>query len=537
MNDVTELITENLDIWTSSVQKKNGVGRGSSKKLDLYGIKKLRELILELAVRGKLIPQNPNDEPASVLLERIAAEKTQLIKDKKIKKQKDLPEFSSEVIPFEPPRGWEWVQLGKLIYLEMGQSPASKYYNQSGDGLPFFQGKADFGSEYPTVRYWCTVPTKYAYPNDILLSVRAPVGPTNLSNIECCIGRGLAALRPLCKSPSRFISILMSAFRPTLESYATGTTFAAVSKDNIENLVVVVPPLNEQHRIVEKVDELMALCDQLEQQTEENIDAHQTLVETLLGTLTQSLDADELEQNWNRITDQFDILFTTEESINLLKQTILQLAVMGKLVSEANEVRSYKVSQLVSFGPRNGLSPREEKYETGYRVLKLGATTKGFLNIDESKSVDISVASDSHLWIQKDDILIQRGNSAEYVGCNLHIENDLPNYIYPDLMMKVRVNENILPRFFSLSLASPGSRKQMWDKMTGTSGTMPKISKKVVENVSIRVPDIQTQERIIQRVDQLNSICDKLNQKIINMSNIKIDICNSIIKRTFSENN
>ena len=94
------LITEHLDIWTTAIEQKSSAGRGSSNKFSLYGIKKLRELILELAVRGKLVPQNPNDEPASVLLERIAAEKVQLVKGKKIKKPKVLPKSDFILISF-----------------------------------------------------------------------------------------------------------------------------------------------------------------------------------------------------------------------------------------------------------------------------------------------------------------------------------------------------------------------------------------------------------------------------------------------------
>jgi type I restriction enzyme S subunit len=109
---VEKLITQHIDTWTSALQTRSTAGRGSNGKIDLYGIKKLRELILELAVRGKLVPQDPNDEPASELLKRIAAEKADLVKQGKIKKQKPLPEISEEEKPFELPKGWEWVRLG-----------------------------------------------------------------------------------------------------------------------------------------------------------------------------------------------------------------------------------------------------------------------------------------------------------------------------------------------------------------------------------------------------------------------------------------
>lgn len=107
---VDKLITDHIDIWSSALQTRSTAGRGSNGKIDLYGIKKLRELILELAVRGKLVPQDPNDEPASELLKRIAAEKAELVKQGKIKKQKPLPEISEDEKPFELPEGWEWVR-------------------------------------------------------------------------------------------------------------------------------------------------------------------------------------------------------------------------------------------------------------------------------------------------------------------------------------------------------------------------------------------------------------------------------------------
>jgi len=112
---VNALITDNIDIWTSAIKKRNTTGRGSNKKIELSGIKKLRELILELAVRGKLVPQDASDEPASVLLERIAKEKSQLIADKKIKKPKVLPLFSIDEVDFDLPSGWAIAYIPEVV--------------------------------------------------------------------------------------------------------------------------------------------------------------------------------------------------------------------------------------------------------------------------------------------------------------------------------------------------------------------------------------------------------------------------------------
>lgn len=102
---VEKLITDHIDIWSSALQTRSTAGRGSSGKIDLYGIKKLRELILELAVRGKLVPQDPNDEPASELLKRIEKEREGLVKSRKIRKSKVLGPVDTSELPFELPRG------------------------------------------------------------------------------------------------------------------------------------------------------------------------------------------------------------------------------------------------------------------------------------------------------------------------------------------------------------------------------------------------------------------------------------------------
>ncbi|MCX9039045.1 restriction endonuclease subunit S, partial [Citrobacter portucalensis] len=128
-----KLITDHIDIWSSALQTRSTAGRGSNGKIDLYGIKKLRELILELAVRGKLVTQDPNDEPASELLKRIAAEKAELVKQGKIKKQKPQPEISEDEKPFELPEGWEWTRLGDIVKVSSGDGLTSSQMEVSGD--------------------------------------------------------------------------------------------------------------------------------------------------------------------------------------------------------------------------------------------------------------------------------------------------------------------------------------------------------------------------------------------------------------------
>jgi len=156
------------------------------------------------------------------------------------------------------PEGWSRVRLPEIADITMGQSPPGSTYNSHGEGLPFFQGKADFGERYPTPKVWCTQPKKIANPGDVLISVRAPVGPTNVADRKCIIGRGLVALSPLDGVPSEFLLFALRLQEPQISIGGTGSTFTAISKKDIEGIEISLPPLDEQKRIVAKVEELLA---------------------------------------------------------------------------------------------------------------------------------------------------------------------------------------------------------------------------------------------------------------------------------------
>jgi type I restriction enzyme S subunit len=333
-----QLITDNIDVWTSVIKKRGSQGRGSSKKTELYGIKKLRDLILELAVRGLLVPQDPSDEPASVLLEKIAAEKEQLIKIGKLKKQKPLTGIRVEEKPFTLPRGWVWVRFGNIYELEYGNN------------LP--QAKRSNTGEYPVYGSNGIVGTHNDYCIEkpcIVVGRKGSAGALNLNEGDGCWVTDVAySIVPPTDLLLSFVLIQLNTLG--LDSLGKGIK-PGLNRNEAYQLQLALPPEAEQPRIVAKVDELMALCDQLEQQTETSLTAHQTLVENLLNTLlnaaqsktisdsdhtstASSLTKDSFDQAWNRIAQHFDVLFTTEHSIDQLKQTILQLAVMGKLVPQ-----------------------------------------------------------------------------------------------------------------------------------------------------------------------------------------------------------
>ena len=574
MTTPAQLLTEHFDIWAAAVAAKSAAGRGSNRNVELYGLKKLRELILELAVRGLLAPQDPRDEPAAVLLKQIAAEKARLTKEEKIAIQKKLPPISEDEKPFKLPTGWIWTRLGDFIYLEMGQSPSSKYYNSEGEGIPFFQGKADFGDIYPEPRYWCICPQKFAYPNDVLLSVRAPVGPTNISNIECCIGRGLAALRPLAKTPTLFLLYLMRAFQNSLESFATGTTFAAVTKTHVENLLIPIPPLQEQRRIVAKVDELMALCDRLEQQQDANIAAHQTLVRVLLAALTGAAGRGAFEAAWTRIADHFDALFTTAESIAELKQTILQLAVMGKLVPQdpADEPASVLLKQiaaekakLVKAGKIKKQEPlppiREDEQpfqlpdgwawcrideislrvvdclhstpkfkETGRLCIDTNCIRPGIVIHEKIRFVDEETFQERNRRMKprKDDVLFSREGAL--LGIAVKVQDGL-DFCIGQRMMIFRLNDCVKSDYFERILNSQIIRSQYIHKITGAAS--PHLNIRDIVKLYVPLPPTEEQRRIVAKVDELMALCDRLHTRLAASQTTQRQLADAIAARNF----
>lgn len=156
------------------------------------------------------------------------------------------------------PSGWKTLPLDKIAVITMGQSPESKFYNNDGEGLPFFQGKAEFGKLFPQVRQFCSQPKKIVQPNEILLSIRAPVGPTNLAKVESCIGRGLAGIKPLSGIDHKFLLYQFKSLESWLSNQGTGSTFQAINKDFLSSLEFLIPSEATQHKIVAKLDSLLA---------------------------------------------------------------------------------------------------------------------------------------------------------------------------------------------------------------------------------------------------------------------------------------
>ncbi|WP_441257446.1 restriction endonuclease subunit S [Vibrio sp. Vf1514] len=589
---MNKLITEHIDIWTSTVKTRSTSGRGSSKKLELYGVKKLRELILELAVRGKLVPQDPNDEPASVLLERIAAEKALLVKEKKIKNPKQLPAISESEIIEGLPKSWELVRIGYMSILENGDR-SKNYPNKSvlvESGIPFVNAGHLVNSRineaemtYITQERFDLLRAGKFNDGDILFCLRGSLG-------KCAIvenfGIGAIASSLVIVKPEKSVipEYLLKFFESPLSlsnirKYDNGTAQPNLSASDLAKFVIPLPPLTEQHRIVAKVDELMTLCDQLEQQTEASIEAHQVLVTTLLDTLTNSADANELMQNWARISEHFDTLFTTEESIDQLKQTILQLAVMGKLVPQdpsdepaaellkriaeekAQLVKEKKIKKEKSLPPISedekpfelpngwewcrlgdlelsseaGWSPKcldTPRSEDNWGVLKVSAVTWNQYNPMENKELPNSLAPREHLEVQDGDFLISRANTADLVAKAVIVPNDSPTHLMmSDKIIRFRFSDKVSSHYINLFNNSQFARNYYSQVAGGTSSSMKNVSREQIKNLLICLPPVATQTAIIDIVGCFFDICEQLKQKVQENQITQFQLTDAIVEQ------
>ncbi len=305
------------------------------------GVARLRELILTLAVQGKLLPQDAKDEAASVLLKKIRAEKDRLIAEKKIRRLKPLDPIDESETGFALPSSWEWERLGNLGDWGAGATPSRSNSSYYGGDIPWFKSgelNADFISESEetvTDAALRNCSLRLNQVGDVLVAMYgATIGKTAILSVVATTNQAVCACTPFAGLLNTYLLLLMKALKPYFISIGAGGAQPNISREKVIATVIGLPPLAEQSRIVTRVEELMRLCDALEAKTRLEATQHEQLVRTLLSALTISTTPEELTDNWHRVATHFDLLLDRPEAVDALEQTILQLAVRGLLVPQ-----------------------------------------------------------------------------------------------------------------------------------------------------------------------------------------------------------
>lgn len=582
VNNVTEAIVQGFNIWIDAQGIKTK-GRGRSvDNISLEGIARLKDLILELAVRGKLVPQDPNDEPTSKLLKRIEKEKIKLIDEGIIKDEQPLPEIIEEEKRFELSTNWEWVRLGAISQInprnEIDKERVVAFVPMS---LITTSHTGEHGQEERT---WKEINKGFTHfaDGDIGLAKITPCFENSkavvFSNLKNGFGAGTTELhiaRPYGKTiDARYILINLKSpsYLKIGESKMTGTAGQKrVPKNFFSGHPIPLPPLQEQRRIVAKVEELMTLCEKLEKEQANNLKTHQLLVRTLLDRLIQAKNFNDLQTAWRRLATHFDTLFYTEDSIDQLMQTILQLAVLGKLVKQdlsdepaselikriaAEKEILVKDGKLKKEAPLPEIKEEEMLFELpkNWEWVRLGTicqiNPRNEIDNDLVVSfVPMSLITTSHAgehgheertWneINKGFTHFADGDIglAKITPCfensKAVIFSNLKNGFgagTTELHIARPYGKTINARYILINLKSPGYLKIGESKMTGTAG-QKRVPKSFFSEHPIPLPPLAEQQRIVSKVDELFELCNTLKNIIQSAEKIKASLSKAIVE-------
>jgi len=524
------------------------------------GIQKLRGLILELAVRGKLVPQDPSDEPASELLKRIAQERAHLEAEGVVKKSKAPTVVDEDEQRFSLPEGWLWVRLAAIGNIFNGNSINSDEKDSKfrrNDGLPYIATK-DVGYGLTPLDYenGVRIPEsegnfKMARAGAVFICAEGGSAgkKCGLSDRKVFFGNKLFANETFAGIPPRFVLYIYLSpfFREQFSAVMTGI-IGGVSIAKFVDIPIPLPPLAEQHRIVAKVDELMALCDQLEAEQADAASAHTRIVATLLGTLTQSTDAADLAANWQRLAERFDTLFTTEASIDALKQTILQLAVMGKLVpQDPNDEPANELLKRIQAESTADTNVRMRKKKPLPPVVDSEKPFEAPINWEWARLQDIiNVSSGDGLTSEKmaelGDIPVFGGNGVTGWHNKANVEKPTlvigrvgfycgsihltPSMAWvTDNALKVKFSErNVSLKFLFWLLRATNL------KGNESATAQPLVSGKCIYPIVVAIPPLAEQHRIVAKVDVLTALCDTLRADLATARQRQATLADTLIE-------
>jgi len=482
------------------------------------GVKRLRELVLQLAVRGKLVAQLESEGAGDDLLSRI--EEHRVRANQRVAKSDEAAKVEP---PFELPATWSWVRFGDIFDCRLGKM-LDKGKN-SGQPHRYLRnanvrwGSFDLSDVYEMRLENHELPEVTVRRGDLVVCEGGEPGRAAVwdNDEPFVIQKALHRARPRLVD-SRFyqIHLRLDCSSGRLSDLFTGATIKHLTGQALTKYLVVLPPLAEQHRIVARVDELMALLDRLEATRKTSDEVRRAARDAALAALRDAPDPEAVEASWNRIAHDMDALFTEPEDVSPLRQAIRQLAVAGALTGD--DVRHWASTTLGAVlvdGPTNGWSPKAVDHETPIKTLKLSATTKGYFDPTSFKYVEVDGDLDTRLWLKPEDLLIQRSNTPEYVGTSAVFDGPPRTFIYPDLMMRCRVAPAHDVRFVHLSLSAPDTRAWIRARASGTSQSMVKVNQGTVSSIPLNIPSRETQRRIVAKVDELMALCDDLEARLI----------------------
>ncbi|TYQ32088.1 restriction endonuclease subunit S [Pseudanabaena sp. UWO310] len=530
-------------------------------------VPKLRELILQLAVRGKLVSQDPNDEPASILIKKIQSVKDSI--KKRRTKNIEPPALLTDIeIPFKIPYAWQWARFSQVsICRDEERIPIEKSIRENHQGVYDYYGASGIIDKFDD----------YIFDKPLLLIGEDGANLVNRSTKIAFLAYGkywvnnhAHVIDSISIDCLKYLEVFINAI--DLKPFLTGTAQPKMSQSKMNSIPIAFPPLNEQKRIAEKVDKLMEWCDRLEKQQQQRRETCINLNRVALTQLTTAKTTDEFSDRWQKVRDNFDLLYSLPENVSQLRQTILQLAVMGKLVKQdpndepasillqrVKNKKDKKEKQLFDIDrqlmylnlPQNwswtrigslskaieyGTSHKADEFIDAVPVLRMNNIRNGKIVFENLKYLSDSIDDLPKLYLQNGDLLFNRTNSAELVGKTGLYRGENNKYTFASYLIRIALFlEDISPEFVNLAMNSNFYRQtQIAPEITQQCG-QANFNGTKLKNSIIPLPPLNEQKRIVAKVEEMMRLCDGLEAKLKEAETNRQKLLESGIRKVLSQ--
>jgi type I restriction enzyme S subunit len=557
----------------------------------------LKGLILKLAIQGKLTDnwrsENPEIESASKLLEQLKVEKEKLIKEKKIRKEKPLLNIKKDDLINNLPNKWITVRLGEIGDWGAGSTPLrsnSLFYDgeinwfKSGE---LNNGIIDYESNEKITEFAIKKSSlRLNNPGDVLIAMYgATIGKTGILNISGTTNQAVCACTPFSCIGSSYLHLLLKALKDTFINQGEGGAQPNISRVKIRNQVFGLPPREEQKAIVEVVETLFKEVEQLEQLTLERITLKEDFVTSALNQLTKN----NAKQEWAFLQEHFHSFFNETSNIKKLRETVLQLAVQGKLTADwrannpnvedasillkriqkekeqlINDKKIKKEKPLPAITKDDipyvltegwvwcrfqdlilnieaGKSPKcdpENSNDNEWGVIKMSAISWGVFNANENKALPLDVEVFEDKEIKPGDFILTRANTSELIAKSVIVQaNVRSKLLLNDKTLRIRCFDSISDEYLNLYNNGSQAREHYKKVSSGTSDSMQNISRENIKLLIIPLPPLEEQKAIVLKVNALMGLCDALEHQVKQSQEHSEQLMQSVLREVFGPDN
>ena len=520
--------------------------------------KALRQKILDLAIRGKLVPQDPNDEPASVLLERIREQKQQMVKEGKLKK-KDIKNDSvifigednlyyekfadgtvkciENEIPFEVPEGWNWCRYSDVIELYSGQDLTPDRYNDVGEGIPYITGASNLVCGKVLINRWTSTPTTHATKNDLLLTVKGSgVGKMAFCDItDAHIARQIMALRCTKVIKPQYLYIVISAMLSDIITQANGI-IPGIRREIVLGTLLPLPPFSEQEKICEKAESSLRIINLIENEKDDlkeciNKAKSKILDLAICGQLVPQNPDDEpasvllerIRAEKEELIKQGKIKRDKKESIifkgedNSYYETIGKnnICIDEKIPFNLPEGWAWTRIRNTTQFIRNGASIKQYKDASGFPITRIETISTGKVDRNRFGYADIFELDKYESYVMKDyDILMSHINSPKHLGkCALYRQADNEVIIHGMNLLAIRPVLCGLAEYLCIVFRSNYFKDFIWENMK-QAVNQASITTTLISEFLLPIPPYEELKQIIKIYNRISNIIDKISEKL-----------------------